>query len=180
MLSNCESMFLTFPIPSLKKSMRYQARNQRGGGGGGLPCPFLKIKKSALILEKKCPDCVYPQVKFAIQNVVLRVSKRKNFKNFPCGAFFLGFLIKCLSKCPNFTKLPLPRKFLVARLDIHTSPKLRFLGTVLPFFFFSVKSLLFSTIVKKQLQYVINLITCFWIHAFYFLSQLLQRYVLHI
>ena len=110
MLSNCESMFLTFPIPSLKKSMRYQARNQRGGGGGGLPCPFLKIKKSALILEKKCPDCVYPQVKFAIQNVVLRVSKRKNFKNFPCGAFFLGFLIKCLSKCPNFTKLPLPRK----------------------------------------------------------------------
>ena len=24
----------------------------RGGEGGGLPCPFLKIKKSALILEK--------------------------------------------------------------------------------------------------------------------------------
>ena len=25
----------------------------RGGGGAGLPCPFLKIEKSALILEKK-------------------------------------------------------------------------------------------------------------------------------
>ena len=24
-----------------------------GGGGGDLPCPFLKIEKSALILEKK-------------------------------------------------------------------------------------------------------------------------------
>ena len=31
-------------------SMR--AARGEGGGGGGLPCPFLKIKKSALILEK--------------------------------------------------------------------------------------------------------------------------------
>ena len=59
---------------------------------------------------KKCPDCVHPYVKFAIQNAVLKVSKRKNSKIFPCGAFFLDFLRKCLSKCPNFTKPPLPRK----------------------------------------------------------------------
>ena len=87
------------------KNVKCQVR--RSTRGGGLPCPFLKIKKSALILEKKCPDCVHPQVKFAIQNVVLRVSKRKNSKIFSCVAFFLDFLIKCLSKCPNFTKPPL-------------------------------------------------------------------------
>ena len=29
------------------------------GQWGGLPCPFLKIKKSALILGKKCPDRVH-------------------------------------------------------------------------------------------------------------------------
>ena len=95
-----------------------QTGAELGRSGGELPCPFLKIKKSALILEKKCPDCVHPQVKFAIQNVVLRVSKRKNYKIFPCGDFFLDFLIKCLSKCPNFAKPPLrcPEKFLVVRL----------------------------------------------------------------
>ena len=56
--------------------------------GGGFPCPFLKIKKSAPNFRKKDPDCVHPYVKFTIQNVVLRVSKTKNFKIFPCGAFF--------------------------------------------------------------------------------------------
>ena len=49
--------------------------------GGGLPCPFFENKK-------KCPDCVHPYIKFSIQNVVLRVSKRKNFEMFPCEAFF--------------------------------------------------------------------------------------------
>ena len=92
---------------------------QLGGGGrwggkvfgrGGLPWPSLKIKRSALILEKNCPHCIHPLVKFAIQNVVLKVSKRKNSKIFPCGAFFLDFLIKCLSTYPNFTIPPLPWK----------------------------------------------------------------------
>ena len=89
---------------------RRATRRGGGGEGGGPPYPFFKIKKGALILKKKCPDCVHPLVKFAIQNVVLRVSKRKNSKIFPCGAFFLDFLIKCLSKYPNFTKPPLPWK----------------------------------------------------------------------
>ena len=37
---------------------------------------------------KKGPDCAHPWVKFSIQNVVLRISRRKNSKLFPCGAFF--------------------------------------------------------------------------------------------
>ena len=33
-------------------------------------------------------DCVVLWVKFCIQNIVLGVSKRKNSKIFPCGAFY--------------------------------------------------------------------------------------------
>ena len=60
--------------------------------GGGLPCPFLKIERSALNLEKRNPDCVHLCVKFSIQNIILRVSRRKNSKMFHCRAFFLVFL----------------------------------------------------------------------------------------
>ena len=67
-------------------------------------------KLKLLKIKQKCLDFVHPYVKFTIQNVVLRVSKRKNFKMFPCGVFFLEFLTKCLWKCPNFTKPPLPWK----------------------------------------------------------------------
>ena len=62
-----------------------------GRRGGDLPCPFLKIEKSALILEKKGPNCVHPWVEFSIHNVVLRVSRRKSSKFFPCAAIFLCF-----------------------------------------------------------------------------------------
>ena len=54
-----------------------------GGGGGGLPCPFLKIKKKCSDFRRKGSDCVHPYFKF-----ILRVSKRKKFKIFPSGAFF--------------------------------------------------------------------------------------------
>ena len=37
---------------------------------------------------KKGPDCVYLRFKFSIQNVVSRVSGRKNSKMFPFGTFF--------------------------------------------------------------------------------------------
>ena len=74
--------------------------------------------------QEKCPDFrqtgsdfVHLHVKFTIQNVVLRVSKRKNFKIFPVGPFFLEFLTKYLLKCPNFTKPTSPEKFLVACLS---------------------------------------------------------------
>ena len=77
--------------------------------GGGLPCRFSKIEEIALILEKKSHDCVHLWVKFSIENIVLRVSRRKNSKIFPCGAFFV-LLMKCLSKCPNSAKPLLPWK----------------------------------------------------------------------
>ena len=44
------------------------------------PFPFSKIKK--------CPDFVHLEVKYAIQNIVLRVSGTKSSKSFYCGTFF--------------------------------------------------------------------------------------------
>ena len=58
-------------------------------GDGRPPLRFFKNKKNVLILEKKAL-IVYPYVKFSIQNVVLRVSKRKNFNFFSFGVFFSG------------------------------------------------------------------------------------------
>ena len=55
-------------------------------GLGSLFYPFFKIGKKVYWFWEKCPDCVYLWNKFLIQNVVLRVFKRKNSKNFPCGA----------------------------------------------------------------------------------------------
>ena len=46
-----------------------------GGEDGGLPCPFLNIKKVPRFW-KKGPDSVLLSVKFSIQNIVLRVSRR--------------------------------------------------------------------------------------------------------
>ena len=57
---------------------------------------------------KKGPDSVHPWIKFFIQNVVLRVSRRK--KSFPAETSFLMFFTKCLSKCTSSTKPPLPWK----------------------------------------------------------------------
>ena len=59
-----------------------QARNY--GEEGRPPLPFLRMGKSTF--GKKGPDCYW--VKFSIQNIVLRVSRRKNLEMFPCGASF--------------------------------------------------------------------------------------------
>ena len=59
---------------------------------GGLPCPFLKFEKSALILAKKGPNSVHLWSTYSIQNLILRVSKRKNSKIFLRGCFFLCFI----------------------------------------------------------------------------------------
>ena len=57
------------------------------------------------------PDCVYHWVKCFIQNVVLRVSSRKNFKMFPYEAFFsCVFWEKCFSKSSSSMKPRLPWK----------------------------------------------------------------------
>ena len=65
------------------------------GRGGGLPCPFFENQKKCPEFGKKDLDCIHPKVKFTTQNIVLRVSSLR---------VSWIFLIKCLSKCPNFTK----------------------------------------------------------------------------
>ena len=54
---------------------------------GGLPCPFWKVK-TVLWPWKERPDCVHLWVQFSIQNVALRVFRRKKSKMFSCGASF--------------------------------------------------------------------------------------------
>ena len=52
-------------------------------------------QKRALILHKKSHDCIHIWV------------KQKTPKVFPAGPVFLVLFAKCLSKCPDSTKLPL-------------------------------------------------------------------------
>ena len=87
-----------------------QATNKRGGGH---PCTFLKIKKST-DFGKKGPDCVHLWVKFYIQNVVLRVSKKRNSKKFPCGTFFscVFFLQNVYESALVPQNLPYPENYL--------------------------------------------------------------------
>ena len=47
-------------------------------------------------------------IKFSIQNIVLRVSARKNSEMFPCGASFSCFFSKCLPKFSSSTTTLLP------------------------------------------------------------------------
>ena len=77
-------------------------------------CPFPKIEKKPWFW-KKYPDRVHLWVKFSIQNVILRVSRRK--KCFPGGTFFL-FLTKYLSTCPSSTKPSLHWTILVVCLHL--------------------------------------------------------------
>ena len=58
------------------------------GEGRRPPLLFFEIWKKCPDFGKKGPDCVNLWVKFSIQNIVLRVSARKNSKMFPSGAFF--------------------------------------------------------------------------------------------
>ena len=59
------------------------------GKGEGFPCHFLNWKMCS-DFGKRVPDCVHFGVKFSIQNVILRVSRREN-----------------VLKCPSSTKPPL-------------------------------------------------------------------------
>ena len=91
-----------------KSYIRYQARNS-GESGGRPPLPFFENRRNCPDFGKKSHDCVHLLVKFSIENIVLRVSRRKNSKIFPCGAFSV-LLMKCLSESPNSTKPLLPWK----------------------------------------------------------------------
>ena len=87
-----------------------------GRAEGGSICSFLKIEKNILILAKKCPDFVYFWVKFFIQNVLLRVFRRKKSKLFPYGDFFIVFLI-IFVKVPYFYESSLPLKNFWLRIE---------------------------------------------------------------
>ena len=52
------------------------------------PLPFFENQKKCPDFGKKCPSCVHLLVKFAIQNVVLRVSKRKKLEFFSLWRLF--------------------------------------------------------------------------------------------
>ena len=68
---------------------------QLGGRREAIPT-FIENRKKCLDFGKKDIDCVNLWVKFFIQNLVLRVSWRKNSKIFPCGAFRTVGLFKTL------------------------------------------------------------------------------------
>ena len=55
---------------------------QLRGRGENSPTLF-QNRKNCLDFEKKEPDCAHLWVKLSIQNIVLRVSRRKNSKMFP-------------------------------------------------------------------------------------------------
>ena len=60
---------------------------------GGLAYYFLKINKTALILE-------IVSVKFSIQNVVLRLSRREKSEILPCGTYFSCVFNKMFIEVP--------------------------------------------------------------------------------
>ena len=75
-------------------------RATRGGDGGKPPLPFYENRPD---FGKKGSSCVHPWVESSIQNVVLRVSRRKSSKTIPCGAFFCVFDEKFI-EMPKFHK----------------------------------------------------------------------------
>ena len=89
------------------------------------PALFLKIKKSALILEKKHSDCVYLWVKFLMWNVVLR-DLVENLRKFSQWGFSFVLKIKYLSKCPYSKKSSLPWKIPGCTLHLHSEHSLAF------------------------------------------------------
>ena len=64
------------------------------------PLPFLKVKKSVQTLFKKGSDCVHLWVKFSIQNVVLRVSRRSKFQIVSLWGLFSGVFDKIYIEVP--------------------------------------------------------------------------------
>ena len=117
-------------------------------------------------------NCVHLWVESSVQNLVLRVSRKKSSKMFPCKSFSLVFLKKRLSKCPNFTKPPLLWKitrWTPEYLNIRSSRSQMFvkLGALKSFTVFWI---------KKRLQHRCFLFTCeyckfFKRKAFYRISQ---------
>ena len=81
------------------------------GDGRGIPCPFLKKKYPDF--GKKGPNCVHPWLYSSIPNVVLRVSRTKSSKKFPCRTFFSYVFAEKFIKVPIPQNLQCSEKFLV-------------------------------------------------------------------
>ena len=65
---------------------------------------FWNSKKVPWFWQKKGPHSVHLWSTYSIQNLILRVSKRKNSKIFLRACFFLVLYTNFLSKCPNSAK----------------------------------------------------------------------------
>ena len=85
-------------------------------GGGRFPLSLLKDHKKCLDFGKIDPDSVHLLVKFSIQNVILKVSRRKNSKFSPVEPFSLKLFTIFLLKYSSSQKPSLPWKFLIALL----------------------------------------------------------------
>ena len=101
-------------FPYIKHVHPCQARSQkedggRGGRGGGRGAPllFFENRMKCPDFGQKGPNCVHPLVESPVQNVVLKVSRRKSSRNFPCRAFLLVYLTKSFLKRPNSIKPPM-------------------------------------------------------------------------
>ena len=80
----------------------------RGGRGEVSPALFRKLEKSALISRKNTLIVIIYGYNFSIKMKFLRVSWGKTRRFYAYGAFLSRVVGKCLSKCPNSKKTPLP------------------------------------------------------------------------
>lgn len=96
--------------------LRNAVHAQLGGGGKAL---FWKSKNVHWFWEKD-PDFAHLWLKFSIQGVPLRVSRRKKTQFFPSRAFLsCAFERNIYQSAPISRNLSCPQKFLVARLSCY-------------------------------------------------------------
>ena len=78
-----------------------QARKEGRGRREETSSTLFEIKKKCLDFGKKGPDCVHLWLKFSIQNIVSKVSRRKTSKMFPYGTSFSCVFDKIFIKVPQ-------------------------------------------------------------------------------
>ena len=86
------------------------------GEGGRSPLPFFKNWKSALILGKKCPDCVHLGFNFSFWMWFQEFPEEKRTYFFPVGFSFMWCRSNVYRRALIPRRLPCPEKFLVTRL----------------------------------------------------------------
>ena len=81
-------------------------RATRGGGEGGLSCPYLNIGKKRPNFGKN-PDCGHVWVKFLISSAIFKSFQEKEQKKI-LWELFCHVVDDCLLMCPKSKKTPLP------------------------------------------------------------------------